>query len=147
MRCVALAGDAPGRQPAGESAVGLKSMDELKLQSVKSNLLTYCAGFPQAIVGQGPSEIGKIAVALGNCFIWISGSLDGPGPQIEQPLQESAQSIFALGKQLRVAGLNLWDCKGAVEFDKGTQIALLRAEVARLDRLVHRALAERRAKC
>jgi hypothetical protein len=60
-------------------------------------------------------------------------------------LQESAQSVFALGKQLRMVGLDLWDKKG-LAFDKGTEIALLRAEVARLDRLVHRALAGRRGK-
>jgi len=85
-----------------------------------------------------------VAVSLGNCFIWVSSQLED-GPHIEQPLSENASSVFALGKQFRLVGLKFWDQK-LEPFQPGTEIALLRAEVARLDRLVHRSLAQRRGK-
>jgi len=115
----------------------------MKLEWVRKEILTYCGGFPQTIMVHGPAQMGSIAIGLGNCFVWTASLLDGPGPRLEQPLNETAQSIHALGKQLRVVGLDVWDRQ---KLDSGTEIALLRAEVARLDKLVHRLAAERSGK-
>jgi hypothetical protein len=114
-----------------------KRMEKNELSAVRSNILTYCAGMPQGIVREGPLGIAHFAASLGNCLIWVAPHLNGRDAlQIEQPISETAESIYALGKQLRVAALELWGAK--VEMDRGTEIALLRAEVARLDQLVHR---------
>ena len=118
----------------------------LELQSVRSELLTYCAGMPQGILARGPLEMAAFAVSLGNCFVWIAPHLDGrQAPQIEEPLGQVPQSIHSLGKQLRAVGLHWWN-KTPGMADRETEVALLRAEVARLDKLVHRFVAERRGK-
>jgi hypothetical protein len=73
--------------------------------SISRELLTYLGTLPKNILNgsQGPEEI---AINLGNCLIWISSQLE-KGPQIEQGMHESPQSVWALGKQLREAGLEI----------------------------------------
>jgi hypothetical protein len=112
---------------------------------VRREILTYCASLPQAISARGPAELANVSLTLGNCLCWIAPELDGKAPQIEQVLSQSPQSIFALGRQLQWVGRDWFD-RPAKEWDRGAEICLVRHEIARLDKLVHRLAAERGGK-
>jgi hypothetical protein len=119
--------------------------NEFDRDFVRKEILTYCAALPAGIMARGQDELANVALTLGNCLVWIAPQLDGPGPQIEENLSQVPQSIFSLGRHLQWVGRDWWNPPNR-QVDRGTQIAKLQAEVARLDKLVHRLAAKTRAK-
>jgi hypothetical protein len=82
---------------------------------VRRELLTYLASVPKTLRDKGPDSAAEVAIALGNAFLWLRGTLEPHEPPIEVSLDETPQSIYALGKQLRAVGLLMWDKKLPVQ--------------------------------
>jgi hypothetical protein len=72
-------------------------------------LLSFLSSYPQELKSQGHALAGKMAVSLGNAILALSYTLERGKPQLLQPINEPPQSLFALGKQFREVGLQLWD--------------------------------------
>lgn len=82
---------------------------------VRRELLTYLASVPKTLKDKGPDAAAEVAIALGNALLWLRGTIEPNEPPIEVTLDETPQSIYALGKQLRAVGLLMWDKKLPVQ--------------------------------
>lgn len=80
---------------------------EFTLHHIQREILTYLGNSPRRLREMGSEGAGDLALSLGNCLNWICSSLDGENGGIAQPLDESPQSVYALGKQLQEVGRNL----------------------------------------
>lgn len=112
-----------------------------RLDLVRSNLLTYLGRTPNKLAhsrdltpDQFNRFLAELCLDFGNCLTWIQGHLEPDGARHEQPLNETAQSLWALGKQFRAVGLALWDSPAAPESD----LDRLRHEVVSMGRALER---------
>lgn len=88
-----------------------------KNETVSRNLLTYLSKVPARLAHSrhlnAPEAyrrlLAEVALDIGNCLLWLHPHVDPDGPRHEQPLNESADSVWALAKQFRAVGLDLWD--------------------------------------
>ena len=76
---------------------------------LRRELLSFLSSYPKELKTQGHGFAGKLGVQLGNALLALSFSLERGEPQVLQSLDESPQSLYALGKQFREVGLTLWD--------------------------------------
>jgi len=84
-------------------------------------LLTFLSSIPRNLKTEKHAFAGKLAVQLGNAILSVSYSLERGRPQIWQPVEEDAKTLFALGKQLRDVGLELWEIKVETPWSKTVQ--------------------------
>jgi hypothetical protein len=106
-------------------------------EAVRREVLTYLARLPKTIQENGPEAIGEVAVQLGNCLLWIHDYFESGESHAETPLHETAQSIYALGKQLRQVGLYWWEKRNNSKTDRfdtiEKEIRALQIWIARVD--------------
>ena len=76
--------------------------------ALKREILAYLASLPRKIRTADAREP-EIALALGNCLVWISGIIERGEPALEQPMTETPVSVHALGKHFRAVALELMD--------------------------------------
>lgn len=111
------------------------------------NLLAYLSKIPAKLaqsqdLNTSPAAkrlVAECCLDWGNCLLWIQPQLEPGAPHHEQPLNEGAQSVWALGKQFRAVGMALWD-QPEQQPDK---LDRLTHEVESLCRAVNRALSNR----
>jgi hypothetical protein len=82
-------------------------MDEQEL--FKREVLSYLGHLTRLLKGKGPQACGELAVQLGNFLLFVSHELEKTGPKIEQPLDEAPTTIYALAKQFKRVGVDLWN--------------------------------------
>src|SRR5438445_736054 len=74
---------------------------EFQAAHIRRELLGYLAKLPQIINDRGQQAVGEVAVQVGNALLWLQGTLEPKGHHAETPLNETPQTIYALGKQFR----------------------------------------------
>lgn len=81
--------------------------------TVRRSFLTYLAKLPSKLAKETPPEsrrlVAGVCLDLGNLMLWLQPHVEPGAPNHEQPLNETAQSLWALGTQFRAVGLHLWD--------------------------------------
>ena len=112
-------------------------MKQTNLKDQQRNLLSYLGRIPAKLAKsetkcpQARRLLAEVALDVGNCLLWI---VEPGAPRVEQPLNESAQSVWALGKQFRAVGLALWDSPDVAPSD----VERLAHEVASMARELER---------
>jgi hypothetical protein len=76
---------------------------------IAREILAYLGNVPRELDAQGTAAAADTAIKIGNCLLWMHGHIAPDEHKIEQPLDEPAQTVWALGKQFRAVGLKLWD--------------------------------------
>ena len=83
--------------------------------AVTSNLLAYLARLPREMAAKQNLDsetrrfIAEIALDVGNLLLWIQPVVEGSVLHKEQPVGESARTVWALGKQFREVALGMWE--------------------------------------
>lgn len=108
---------------------------QFKLDSVRSNLLTYLGHSPLGLKNHGPDYAGDLALSLGNALVWIAGTVE-PYGAIEEPLGRVPSSIHSLGKQFQIVGRGLLDKSLEPQEEVYAQLNRLRLEVQSLRKMV-----------
>ena len=96
---------------------------------VSREILTYLSKLPHKLKNQGDSAAADVALALGNCLCWIAPWVAPGESKIEQPIEETAQTVHALGKQFRAVALAFMDKPGFQAGKDHAQIALLDSRI------------------
>src|SRR4051812_41036926 len=103
-------------------------------QILSRELLSYLGTIPQTLKTQGPRFVGELCVCLGNAVLRMAHDLERGQPELYQPLSEHPTSLYALGKQFRELGLELWDKPGDKEvLSLEREIDLLKTRLALIE--------------
>lgn len=86
-------------------------MNEPEKSQLAKELLVFLSSCPKQLRENGVAYAPKLAVSIGNALRSLSFELERGQPQIFQPFDEPAQSVYALAMQFREVGVYLWDKK------------------------------------
>lgn len=117
----------------------MKHQDETGANATR-NLLAYLGRIPARLAKSNLHDpvakrlMAETALDIGNALLWVQPGLAPGEPHHEQPLNECAQSLWALGKQFRAVGLALWDTPPA----EPSEMERLRHEVESMARELER---------
>lgn len=118
-------------QAPNKTGPGILIMDTR--ESICRELLTYLSHLP-AKVQKDEITAAELALSLGNALLWIEAWLEPDAIHAEQTLDETAQTVFALGKQFRQAALRSMQNRKSADL-AGQVAQAVDEQNARLDRM------------